>query len=113
MAVQANITIDQGTTFNTSISMTDASNNPLDLSVYIGRAQIRAWYTSLTPAALFTVTLLLGSATLSLTATQTAALNPGRYVYDLVVIDQNDIVTRIIQGVITITPAVTVLADFN
>ena len=48
-----------------------------------------------------------GNVTMSLTATQTAALEaPARYVYDLDITDSSGTVTRIIEGLITTRPNV-------
>ena len=44
---------------------------------------------------------------MSLTAAQTAALKPGRYVYDLELTKADTTISRIIEGVITIRPEVT------
>jgi hypothetical protein len=56
----------------------------------------------------FTVTIdaLNGEVTLSLTATQTAALTAGRYVYD-VELTIGSTVSRVIEGIVTVTPEVT------
>jgi len=48
-----------------------------------------------------------GVVTLSLTATETAALDAERYVYDLE-ITSGAAVTRVIEGIITVRPQVTV-----
>ena len=46
MAVKANITIDQGTDFATSIDVTDDNGDPTDLTGFTGAAQLRKHYTS-------------------------------------------------------------------
>lgn len=112
MAMKANITIDQGTSFATSIAMADAANNPLDLTAYTGYAQIRKWYSSVAHTN-FNVALVLGAVNLSLTPDQTNVLAPGRYVYDLVLVDHANAVTRVIEGVVTVTPKVTTLSDYS
>jgi hypothetical protein len=48
-----------------------------------------------------------GQITLSMTAANTANLKAGRYVYDLVITDSNLTKTRVIEGIITVTPSVT------
>jgi hypothetical protein len=105
MATKANITIDQGTTFNTSVALTDSYGNPLDLSAYTANSQIRKWYTSST-AVDFTVTLSHGNISLSLNSDSTALLTPGRYVYDVLLTDSQNSVTRVVEGVVTVTPRV-------
>lgn len=48
-----------------------------------------------------------GVITLSLSATETAALAAGRYVYDLELVSSGGLVTRLLEGIVTITPEVT------
>ena len=48
-----------------------------------------------------------GVITLSLTAEQTAALDAERYVYDLEIVSATNVVTRALEGIITVRPEVT------
>ena len=48
-----------------------------------------------------------GVITLSLTATETAALAAGRSVYDLELVSSGGQVTRLLEGVVTVSPEVT------
>lgn len=107
MATKANITIDQGTDFSTSISLTDEFGNDLNLTGYTAKAQLRRWYTSST-AVTFTTTLVNGSVVISLSAAVTNTLTD-RYVYDVILKKTSDnTITRIVEGLITINPRVTV-----
>lgn len=110
MATKANITIDQGTTFSTNFDLTDENDDPIDLSAYTAEAQIRRWYTSVNAAATFTTNTganaAAGTLTISLTAAQTANLEYGRYVYDVKVADASNTITRVIEGIVTVTPRV-------
>lgn len=111
MATKANITIDQGTTFTTQIDLTDENNDPIDLTAYTANAEIRRWYSSSNASATFTANTganaAAGILTLSLTAGQTANLEFGRYVYDVTVTDASNTITRIVEGIVTVTPRVT------
>lgn len=107
MATKANIVIDQGATFNTSVNLTDDAGNPLTLTGYSANSQIRRWYTSNSAAATFDVSLSEGVINLSLSANATANLVYGRYVYDIKLIDPANNVTRVIEGLVTVTPGVT------
>ena len=80
MATKANLVIDQGATFTTTITITDDDDNVVDLTGYTGAAQIRKHYTSLT-AVNFTVAVseASGEVTLSLTSTQTGNIASGRF----------------------------------
>jgi hypothetical protein len=108
MATKANITVDQGTTFSTTITLTDDNGDPIDLTDYTGRSQMRKHYTSSNSVS-FTVSLggTNGVVSLGLTSTQTANLTPGRYVYDVEVVSSANVVSRIVEGIVTITPEVT------
>ena len=106
MALKANIVIDQGTTFASDISILDENEDPIDLTGYLDRGQIRKTYTS-TTAVNFTTALAEGVLVLSLTANQTANIVSGRYVYDVELVDTTNTVVRILEGIVTITPEVT------
>ena len=106
MAQKANITIDQGSTFSSGIDLLDDNDEPVDVSNYTARGQIRKHYSS-SNAVSFTTTLSNGSLVISLTATQTAAMTAGRYVYDLELVDPANTVMRILEGIVTVTPEVT------
>lgn len=108
MAIKANIVVDQGSTFNTTIDITDENDQPLDLSGYTGQAQMRKHYTS-SNAVPFGVSInpTLGSIALSLSANATIQITPGRYVYDVELTDSGGIVSRIVEGIVTVTPNVT------
>lgn len=106
MAVKANITIDQGTDFSTSIDVTDDGGEPTDLTGFTGTAQLRKHYTSANSHA-FTVSVANGSVTLSMNSAITANISSGRYVYDCELASSSNVVTRIVEGIVTITPQVT------
>ena len=107
MASKANLYIDQGTTFTTTVTVTDDDGNALDLNGYTGAAQIRKHYTS-SNSLNFTVAITpaTGEVTLSLTANATANLVAGRYVYDCE-LTTGVSVSRIVEGIVTVTPQVT------
>lgn len=108
MATKANLVIDQGTTFSADLTLTDDNGDMLQLSGYTANSQMRKWYTSTNPAAIFTTSINTTSSviTLSLTDTQTNNLTAGRYVYD-VEINNGSTVSRIVEGIVTVTPQVT------
>jgi hypothetical protein len=54
VALKANIVIDQGTSFSTSIDVTDEDGNIVNLAGFTGAAQLRKHYTSTAQTA-FTV----------------------------------------------------------
>ena len=105
MATKANISIDQGTSFTTEVLLTDENGDPLDLTAYTANSQIRKTYTSLTSVPFNTV-LSNGQVMLSLSANATGNLEAGRYVYDVEITD-GTIISRIVEGIVTVTPQVT------
>lgn len=107
MATKANLVVDQGTTFTTTITVTDDDGNNLNLAGYTGAAQIRKHYTS-SNSVNFSVSIngSTGEVTLSLTAAATADLTAGRYVYDCELTNSGT-VSRILEGIVTVTPQVT------
>lgn len=108
MAIKANIVIDQGSTFQTSINVTDDDDNVVNLSGYSANAQMRKHYTSSNSFSFTTsISPTLGIVTLSMTANTTNSITPGRYMYDCELTDTNGAVTRLVEGVVTVTPGVT------
>ena len=108
MALKANITIDQGTSFATTIDVTDEEGNLIDLTGFTGAAQMRKHYTSVTSTS-FTVSISasLGAVSLIMAANVTNAIAPGRYVYDCELTDTAGTVSRLVEGIVTVTPGVT------
>ena len=108
MATKANITIDQGTTFSTVISLADDEDVAVNLTGYTANSQIRKHYSSSNSQS-FSISLggTSGTITLSLTSTQTSNLTPGRYVYDVELTSSSNVVSRIVEGIVTVTPEVT------
>ena len=108
MATKANLVIDQGATFSADLSLTDENGDGLYLSGFTANSQIRKWYSSSNAAATFTTSINVDSSviTLSLTANQTSNLVAGRYVYDVEINDGSE-VSRIVEGIVTVTPQVT------
>lgn len=108
MAIKANIFIDQGSTYSTQLSLTDANGSAVNLANYTGAAQLRKHFTS-NNAISFGVTLSpsLGTVTLALTANATSQLSAGRYVYDVELTDSEGRISRIVEGIATVSPNVT------
>lgn len=108
MAIKANLIIDQGTDYVTSINLTDSDDTVIDLTGYTANGQIRKTYSS-SNAVNFGLSLEAanGVVRLSLTDSQTANLVAGRYVYDVVVTSAANITSRIVEGIVTVTPRVT------
>jgi hypothetical protein len=107
MAAKVNIVLDQGTTFNTSFLFSNDDDNPIDFSSYTANSQIRKSYTSSTA---YTFTVGLGNngiITLSMNAATSSTITAGRYLYDLEVQDVNGVRSRLVEGIVTVTPEIT------
>ena len=109
MASISNIFIDQGATFTTTVTVTDANDSAVNLSGYSVAAQIRKRHQS-TSSVAFTASVSdasSGEITISLTPTQTTALEQGRYVYDVLITASGGTKTRVVEGQVTVNPSVT------
>ena len=109
MATISNLFIDQDADFTTTVTVNDSTGSALDLTNYTALAMLRKSYQSST-ATTFTSAFVsprtTGQITISLTDTQTAALESGRYVYDLVITDASGSKTRVVEGIATVNPSV-------
>jgi hypothetical protein len=108
MAVKSNLTVDQGTDFSVTIDVVTANSAPINLSGYTGNAQFRKHYSSLTyyPISV-TVRQVDGTVTLAISKAISANVVPGRYVYDCILTSNTNISSRIVEGILTISPGVT------
>jgi len=112
MAGEYNFTIEQGATFNLLMTW-KIDNVAVNLIGYTARLQARIdvdeteTILSLTTGAGITLGGAAGTITLNQTATQTALLPKGEYVYDLELQSSGGIVTRLLQGELNISAEVT------
>jgi hypothetical protein len=108
MAIKMNIVIDQGSDYEVTVDLTDANNAPTNLMGFVGAAQMRKHYTSLNSTRFDVVVAAnTGRVSLSMNSATSGALTPGRYVYDCELSSSGNVVTRIIEGIVTISPSVT------
>ena len=109
MATISNLFVDQDADFTTTVTVNDSAGTALDLTNYTALGMIRKTYQSST-ATTFTSSFVsprtTGQITISLTDTQTSALESGRYVYDLVITDASGNKTRVVEGIATVNPSV-------
>ena len=108
MAGFVELTIEQGASYSTTVTVNDGTGAPTNLTSYTAIAQLRKSYYSSTSTS-FTVTIsnaAAGEITMTLTAANTANLTPGRYVYDLLIDSPTHVKTRVIEGIATILPSV-------
>ena len=89
MASISNLFVDQGSDFSITVSLTDATDSALSLAGSSFLAQVRKSHGSNTVKATFNTSNdgVGGNLTMNLTDVQTAALEAGRYVYDVLQTD--------------------------
>jgi hypothetical protein len=112
-ATTYDILIEQGATYSQVITYKEAGV-AINLTGYTARLQVRSTLESASTVVELTTAngrIVLGGAagtiTLTISATDTAALTAGRGVYDLELVSGSGIVTRLLQGVATISRNVT------
>jgi hypothetical protein len=108
MSIKTNLSVDQGSNFVYNIYLIDADGNPFNITGYTANAQIRRTYTSYSYATMNTaITGASGLITLSMNATTTANLTNTRYVYDLELKSSANVISRIVEGTVTVNLGVT------
>lgn len=107
MAERYDFTIDAGATFRRQIRWT-AAGSPVNLTGWTGRMQIRQHPdAAVTAAAAVTLGGVAGTIDVLLTATQTTGMSPGRYMYDLELVNGTGDITRLIEGAAIVTAEIT------
>ena len=104
-----NFTIEQGTTFSRVLTLQE-NGSAMNLTGYSVASQMRSTHDSSSIVATFSGSVTnasSGQITLSLTNSQTSAIEEGIYVYDVEITSGAGSVTRILEGNITVTPEVT------
>lgn len=111
MAAYVELFVDQGTTFNNVINLTDdVTNISINISGYTVSSQMRRSYYSANATANIICAITSpasGEITMRMDANTTANIKAGRYLFDLKTTDTNGIVNRVLEGIITVSPRVT------
>jgi len=106
-----NITIEQGGTFELTLSVDNPAGSDMDLTGYTFRGMLAKSYYDDNPVSFTPSTLIAASGKfkLALSAAQCAALDHAlTYVWDCEMESPTGIVTRLLQGSATVSPEVTV-----
>lgn len=113
-AATHDILIEQGATFQLNLVWKDSLGAPINLTGYTARMQVRQKIADAAPLLSFTtengaITLGGTAGTIAIVglATLTDALTVKSGVYDLELVSGGGIVTRLIEGAVTISPQVT------
>ena len=110
MAEFVELFIEQGATFTTDVDISDINGFAKDLTDYSVYAQLRKSYYSTTSFD-FDIEVsdpVSGNIKLSMEPEVTSMISAGRYVYDVIIKnDETGEVNRIFEGIVTILPRVT------
>jgi hypothetical protein len=110
MASYANLIVDQGSDFETVITLEDERFDPIVLTGYVVTGQVRRTYKSSTSYA-FTINVsnpTTGIINIRLPATVSAGMKYGRYVYDIYASNAvENRVYKVLEGILEIVPSVT------
>lgn len=110
MAGYIELTIDQGASFNTTITISEANGSFRNLTSTNVVSKIKKSYASLTSYD-FDAAISDGAngvISLSMNSTNSANIKAGRYVYDVYTVDSNGYKLRILEGSVIVTPGVTI-----
>ena len=116
MGVAYNTVIDQGADWFFTITYENPNGTPINLTGFTAASQLRSLPNS--PSAVITLTTqnggititpLTGVVALHATASQTMAIDEGNYYYDVEIYSSTNpsVVTRLVQGQITVSAEVT------
>ena len=110
-ATSVNLIVNQKASFEVTFNVLNSNSAPLDLTGYSANAKFKADITAPdTTATAFQTSFANasnGSVTIALTPAQTAAMQVGRYVYDVAITNNStNFKTRIVEGKITVSGGV-------
>jgi len=112
------LVIEQGATFGMTITVKDANGTPVNITGYTFRGKIKESAQDASAVEEFTCTItdaVNGVFTVGLTAAETAELTAtgdtydeySGYVYDVEMVDAATLVTRLLNGAVSVSPEVT------
>jgi hypothetical protein len=106
----SNIVINIGSDFSQDFTLTNSSDNSLvDLTGYTVISKMRK-YSSSSNFYQFNVSILqpaLGIIHLFMPNSVTSTIKPGRYIYDIVIIDSASIKNRVVEGMVLVREGAT------
>lgn len=113
MALVRNIYVDQGAQYELPFTINDSTGSPLNLLGARLVARMKRSYesTSFTELTVNITDANLGKVTLVIEPTTSLNVRYGRYVYDVIMVDEYEIPKRVLEGQIVINPAVTKITE--
>jgi hypothetical protein len=109
VAAFTELLIEQGATFSTTINVEDSAGSAINLYGYSASSQMRKSYYA-TSNTIITSTITgnaNGEITLSMSSATSSNVSAGRYVFDLLITAPNATKTRVIEGIVIVSPGVT------
>jgi hypothetical protein len=105
------IFVERGSTYDTQITLNDDNGDPLNLTNHAVKGQAKKSYYANSTTVTFDTAIVdatNGVIELAMSANVTIDLPPGKLVYDVYVKDSaNNIVTRVLEGQVFVSPNVT------
>lgn len=106
------IYLEKGTDFNTQITLDDSTGAAMNLTNYTAFSSARLSYNSVNAALVFTTQIDPATGTIQLSANSATTANiyagpVNKLVYDVIIKDSANTVTRILEGQIYVSPSVT------
>ena len=86
------------------------ANTAKDLTGFTGTARFKRQIQDLSDPTAFNISFpnrTLGKVRIGLNATQSAAVKPGKYFYEILLKDSNDVVERVVEGTVIVKQPVT------
>lgn len=106
MASKHHFSIDKGTDFELTVSVTNETS--INLESATCAAKIKKHHESNTSVSFVTaINAAANTITLSLTHAVSSNISPGRYMYDVLLTSSTNTVIRVLEGMITVNPAIT------
>jgi hypothetical protein len=109
MATISNLYVDSGSTYSNILTVNSSDGQPLNLTGYTVASQMRKSYSSSTVYN-FTASVhqaVQGKIRLQLTDEQSEAIPPGRWLYDVEITSSSGATTRVVEGIVIVTPQIT------
>ena len=105
----SNIIINSGTDFTQTFDLETSADSPLNLTGYTAYAAMKKSSASSNTTANFVVSFpnrLFGKITISLGSSMTSTIRPGRYCYDILLVNSTSFKTRVVEGSAIVTAGI-------
>ena len=109
MATTVYLDVDQGSDFTTEMTLQNNDGTAMNLTGFSVYSQFRKNYSSTIAYTFITnvTNAFQGVITLTLLGTASSNIKPGRYLYDVEIVDAVPRKTRVVEGIITINAEIT------